>query len=166
MSLRKRGSVWWIDFYSPNGERIRRSTETENKAQAKELHDKLKVETWRLQKLGERPKRYWEDAVLGFLKEADDKATYEEDKSKLRWLDPFLAGKEIETINRELIDRMFFRSLGAGRRRRWCAAMRTSPRITWPPLCREGRTHGGHNSVTATVSLKAGVTVSPRNRWR
>ena len=59
MSLRKRGSVWFIDFRTPNGERICRSTETENKTQAKELHDKLKAETWRLQKLGERPKRYW-----------------------------------------------------------------------------------------------------------
>ena len=64
MSLRKRGSVWWIDFYTPNGERVRRSAETENKAQAKELHDKLKAEGWRLQKLGERPRRYWEDAVV------------------------------------------------------------------------------------------------------
>ena len=114
MSLRKRGSVWWIDFHSPNGERIRRSTETESKAQAKELHDKLKAETWRLQKLGERPKRYWEDAVLKFLKEAADKATYEGDKSKLRWLDPFLAGKELDHINRELIDRITDAKLAEG----------------------------------------------------
>jgi len=81
MSLRKLGTVWWIDFHSPNGERIRRSTETENKAQAKELHDKLKAETWRLQKLGERPKRYWEDAVLKFLDETADKASFEETRA-------------------------------------------------------------------------------------
>ncbi len=109
-------SVWWIDFYAPSGERIRRSTETENKTQAKELHDKLKAETWRLQKLGERPRRYWEDAVLRFLKEADDKATFEEDKSKLRWLDPFLAGKELETISRELIDGITGAKLAEGAR--------------------------------------------------
>lgn len=114
MSLRKRGSVWWIDFHAPNGERIRRSTETDNKTQAKELHDKLKAETWRLQKLGDRPKRYWEDAVLKFLKEAADKATHEGDKSKLRWLDPFLAGKELDHINRELIDRITDAKLAEG----------------------------------------------------
>jgi integrase len=34
------------------------------------------------------------------------KATHEEDKSKLRWLDPFLAGKELETLNKDLIDRI------------------------------------------------------------
>jgi integrase len=106
MSLRKRGSVWWIDFCTPNGERIRRSTETENNAQAKELHDKLKAEAWRLQKLGERPKRYREDAVVRYLKQTAHKATHEDDKSKLRWIDPFLAGKELDQINRELIDRI------------------------------------------------------------
>jgi hypothetical protein len=42
MSLRKRGSVWWIDIATPSGERVRQSTETGNKAQAQELHDKLK----------------------------------------------------------------------------------------------------------------------------
>ena len=114
MSLRKRGSVWWIDFCTPNGERIRRSAETENKAQAKELHDKLKAEAWRLQKLGERPKRYWEDAVVRYLKETAHKATHEGDKSKLRWIDPFLAGKELDQINRELIDRITDAKLAEG----------------------------------------------------
>ena len=114
MSLRKRGAVWWIDFCTPNGERVRRSAETENKAQAKELHDKLKAETWRLQKLGERPKRYWEDAVVRYLKETAHKATHEDDKSKLRWIDPFLAGKELDQINRELIDRITDAKLAEG----------------------------------------------------
>jgi hypothetical protein len=53
-----------VDFRAPNGERVRQSTETENKGQAQELHDKLKSETWRLQKLGDRPKRTWQDAVV------------------------------------------------------------------------------------------------------
>ena len=52
MSLRKRGSVWWIDFAAPNGERVRRSAETDNKAQAQELHDKLKSEVWGSRNLG------------------------------------------------------------------------------------------------------------------
>src|SRR5262249_27034969 len=48
----------------------------------------------------------WQDAVVRWLKEQSHKATHEEDKSKLRWLDRFLAGKELESINRELIDRI------------------------------------------------------------
>lgn len=104
MSLRKRGPVWWIDFVAPDGGRIRRSTETGNKAQAQELHDRLRNEVWRLQKLGDRPKRLWQDAAVRWLQEQSHKATHEDDKTKLRWLDPFLAGKELESINRPLID--------------------------------------------------------------
>jgi hypothetical protein len=115
MSLRKRGSSWVIDFYAPNGERIRRSAETENKVQAQELHDKLKSDVWRLQKLGERPKRAWEDAVVRYLKESAHKATHDDDKSKLRWLDRFLAGTELTCINRALVDRITEAKLAEGR---------------------------------------------------
>jgi hypothetical protein len=104
MSLRKRGLVWWIDFATPNGERVRRSAETGNKVQAQELHDKLKGEVWRLQKLGERPKRIWQDAVVRWLREQAHKASIEDDKDKLRWLERYLANRELETINRGLID--------------------------------------------------------------
>ena len=106
MSLRRRGSVWFIDFRTPQGERIRRSTETENKVQAKELHDKLKSEAWRLSKLGDRPKRIWQDAAVRWLKESAHKATHDEDIAKLRWLDKFLAGTELTNINRATIDRI------------------------------------------------------------
>ncbi len=106
MSLFKRrdSSVWWIDVTLPNGERIRRSTQTDNKAQAREFEARLISEAWRLQRLGERPRRFWEDAVLRFLKDTSHKATHEEDKAKLRYLDRFLAGKELTEINRTLID--------------------------------------------------------------
>lgn len=114
MSLRKRGSVWWIDFHAPNGQRVRRSTETENKAQAQELLDRLKAEAWRLQKLGERPRRVWNDAVVRWLREQAHKATIEGDRSKLRWLDRFLGGRELESINRELIDRITAAKLASG----------------------------------------------------
>jgi len=104
MSLRKRGSVWWIDIATPSGKRVRRSTETGNKAQAQELHDKLKSEVWRLQKLGCRPRRVWQDAAVRWLREQSHKASLEDDKEKLRWLDRYLANRELESINRALID--------------------------------------------------------------
>lgn len=106
MSIRKRGNVWWIDFVAPNGERVRRTTETDNKAQAQELHDKLKAEVWRISKLGERPRRTWNDAVVRWLKEQSHKASIESDKIHLRWLDKHLGGRELETISRQLVDRI------------------------------------------------------------
>lgn len=106
MSLRKRGSVWWIDFVSPNGERVRRSAETSNKAHAQELHDKLKAEVWRIDKLGDRPTRYWNEAVVRWFKEQGHKASIEADKVHLRWLDKHLRGRDLAAINRALIDRI------------------------------------------------------------
>ncbi len=104
MALSKRGSVWWIDFVEPNGKRVRQSAETNSRAQAQELHDQLKNDAWRVHRLGDRPKRIWQDAVERWLREQIHKATYEEDKSKLGWLDPYLADRELESINRALID--------------------------------------------------------------
>jgi len=94
MSLRKRGSVWWIDVATPSGARLRRSTDTGNKAQAQELHDKLKSELWRLQKLGDRPRRLRQDAAVRWLREQSHKASLEGDKEKLRWLERYLANRE------------------------------------------------------------------------
>ena len=106
MSLRKRGSVWWLDILAPSGERVRRSTGTEHKALAQELHDKLKVELWRVAKLGERPSRRWNDAAVRWVKESSHKATLDMDKAHLRWLHRFLDGKDLEAISRSLVDRI------------------------------------------------------------
>lgn len=114
MSLYKRSSTWWVDVISPSGERIRQSTGTDNKALAQEFHDKLKVELWRVSKLGERPSRTWNEAVVRWLKEQSHKATIETDKIHLRWLDKHLGGKQLEAINRSLVDRITETKLAEG----------------------------------------------------
>lgn len=106
MGIRKRGAVWWVDFTAPSGERIRRSAETGNRAQALEYHDALRAEAWRQSKLLQRPRRTWNEAVVRWLAETKQKATHEHDKAKLRWLDKHLGGVFLETINRAVIDRV------------------------------------------------------------
>ena len=103
MSLYKRGSTWWIDFTTASGERVRRSAETESKAEAKELHDKLKADSWRVAKLGEKPKYTWDDAGCQWLIATEHKRTHQGDVSKLGWLQQFLRGKELAAITREEI---------------------------------------------------------------
>jgi len=66
----------------------------------------LKAELWRVSKLGERPRRQWSEAVVRWLKESDHKATLETDKMHLRWLDRFLAGWQLDEINRAHVDRI------------------------------------------------------------
>jgi len=103
MSLFKRGSTWWIDFATPGGERVRCTARTTNKAQAQELHDKLKAESWRQGQLGERPKHTWDEAALKWLTETSHKATHADDKSKVRWLQQYFSGKLLQSIDRELV---------------------------------------------------------------
>lgn len=103
MSLFRRGTTWWIDFTTPGGKRIRCTTNTQDKTQAKELHDKLKSDAWRVQALGEKPKRTWDEAAYKWLMETQHKATHEEDKAKLRWLQQYFRGRPLESIDRELI---------------------------------------------------------------
>ena len=114
MSLRKRGGVWWIDVYAPSGERVRRTTETANKALAQELHDRLKAELWRIGHLGQKPRHTWNEAVVRWLKEQSHKATAAEDVTKLRWLDQFLGGKPLDTISRSFVDRITEAKLAQG----------------------------------------------------
>ena len=103
MSLYKRGSTWWIDFTTPSGARIRHSADTSNKIEAQELHDRLKAEHWRLQKLGEQPKRTWDEAAKKWLQETAHKRTHHEDVLKLDWLQQFLHNRALAEITRDEI---------------------------------------------------------------
>jgi integrase len=103
MSLYKRGSTWWIDFTTPSGERFRRSSETSNKVEAQELHDRLKAEHWRVQKLGERRRYTWDEAASKWLQETAHKRTRHEDVLKLAWLRQFVQSRILAEITRDEI---------------------------------------------------------------
>lgn len=103
MSLIKRGSTWYIDFATPSGERVRRSAGTSNKAQAQELHDKLKLESWRVDRLGDKPRYTWDEAGHKWLIESSHKKTYREDAKKLAWFQQYLRGRVLAEISRDEI---------------------------------------------------------------
>jgi integrase len=98
--------VWWIDFTAPSGERVRCSARTEDKAQAQELHDRLKSEAWRVSQLGEKQQRTWDEAALRWLKETEHKATHLEDVRMIAWLQQHLRGRYLSEITRESIARI------------------------------------------------------------
>ena len=106
MSLYRRQSVWWVRFTTPAGQRVRRSAGTVDKKKAQEFHDRLKAELWKVQTLGERPRRPWEEAVVRWMKEKAHKASIHADKMHFRWLDQHLRGKALSSINRDMIDRL------------------------------------------------------------
>lgn len=104
MSLYKRGETWWISFTAPDGKRIRKSAGTADRNQAQEYHDRLKVRLWEQHKLGVKPERTWQEAVVRWLKETSHKATHQGDISMLRWIDQYLGDLKLNQINRDVID--------------------------------------------------------------
>lgn len=114
MSLYKRGKIWWTRFTTPQGERIRESTGTEDRKQAQEYHDRLKAKYWEVQKLGEKPERSWQDAVMRWLDETSHKASQHDDILHLRWLDPSLGSLTLNSITRDQIDELIAKRKSEG----------------------------------------------------
>ena len=112
MSLyrRKDSTVWWVKLPPIRGESkpLQQSTGTADKRQAQQVHDQLAAARWEQERLGVKARHTWEEAVLRWLLETKHKATHEHDKAKLRCLDPYLGGKELQDIDRTLIDRIKF----------------------------------------------------------
>lgn len=104
MSLRRRGGVWHVSVTAPDGRRIRCSAGTPDRVAAQEFHDRLKVELWRIQKLGEKPRRTWKEAVVRYLTEVAHKATIEKDRAHLRRLDCHLGRKYLDEITKDVVD--------------------------------------------------------------
>lgn len=108
MLYKRNGSeTWWTRFTPPGGTEIRRSTRTTDKRQAQEYEDKLRSEQWRIRQLGERPRHTWPEAVVRWLEEQPaNKPSLDDDKARLRWMDPWLGGKRLDEIGRDLIDKL------------------------------------------------------------
>lgn len=114
MSIYKRGNVYWTRFTAPNGQRIYRSTGTEDKKLAQEFHDKLKAEIWRVSHLGEKPKYLWQDAVKRWLLERGDKRSVRDDKRFLCWFHKHLYDVKLVDINRHLVENLIQFRLAEG----------------------------------------------------
>lgn len=115
MSLYKRkdSPYWWIKI-CVNGHRIQRSAGTTDKQKAQEYHDKVKAQLWDETRLGIKPEHSWNEAVIRWLKETSHKATHDDDKCHLRWLDPLLGGVMLNDINRDLLERVIDARLAGG----------------------------------------------------
>ena len=102
MSLYKRkdSPFWWARF-THNGRRLQQSTGTADRVAAQQFHDKLKASLWEQDRLGVKPRRTWNDAVVRYLQETGNKATHQEDIRKLRWIDSFLRGVPLDGITRD-----------------------------------------------------------------
>jgi len=78
MSLYKhpKSPYWYVRFTTPSGERIKRSTGTHDRQAAQEYHDRLKADLWRQKRLGDKPKRMFDEAALEYLKSLEGRSNY------------------------------------------------------------------------------------------
>ena len=115
MSLyqRKDSPHWWVKITHGHG-CLQQSTGISDRRKAQEYHDKLKASLWDQEKLGVKPKHTWNEAVVRYLAETTHKASQHDDKSHLRWLDRHLNGVELQTINRDVLDRIMADRLADG----------------------------------------------------
>src|SRR6478672_6249137 len=105
MSLYRREDSphWWIQVVDPEGRRVQQSTGTADRVKAQELHDRTKVKIWDQKRLGVKVIRHWEEAVVRWLSEKTDKATLDDDRGHLRWLDRHLRGRTLNEIDRDVV---------------------------------------------------------------
>ena len=103
MSITLRGGVWHCHFVTPSGKRIRRSLGTGDKKQAQELHDKLKAEAWRVDKIGELPTRTFEECCIRWIREKEHKRSLDDDKTKIEYFLRHFSGRDISTITADQV---------------------------------------------------------------
>ena len=103
MSIYRRGNMWWVRFTTPGGQLVRQSAQTEDKQAAREYHDKLKAESWRVAKLGQKPTRTWDEAAYRWLQETQDKKSHIGDVYMVAWLQQFLSRKQLQDVTRDVV---------------------------------------------------------------
>lgn len=113
MALCKRGNVWWIRI-SHGGKRIQQSAGTCDKLAAQRLHDKIKSDLWKGIYLNEKPEKTWMEAVTRWVAESQHKRSLDDDKTHLRWLNPFLQSCTLRQIDRDLLDELTKKKLHEG----------------------------------------------------
>ncbi len=96
---RKDSPIWWASYTGPDGQRVRRSTGTSNKAEAKALEAKWKLETYRQQQWEEQPPRPFDELMLGYLNAtADEKRSADKDRMRTRHLRRHFGGRVMNSL--------------------------------------------------------------------
>ncbi len=100
--LQWRGGLIHTDV-TIGGQRIRVSTETADPEKAKAFLKRVEEDAYNRIKLGEKPRRTFEEACVRWLQEKADKKSLHSDEEKIRFWKKHLAGKFIDQIDRDMV---------------------------------------------------------------
>ena len=63
----------------------------------------MKAESWRVARLGDKPRRTWDEAAYKWLMETQHKKSHHEDVAKINWIQQFFRGKYLDELTRDVI---------------------------------------------------------------
>ncbi|MFD1806159.1 tyrosine-type recombinase/integrase [Pasteurella oralis] len=95
---KKQNGIWWVDFRTPSGQRVRHSTRTTDKKSAQEYHDKLKHESWKVEKLGKNPERTIEEAFVRYLEVSQGQKDLDTKIRHVQYWRTVFAGRKISSL--------------------------------------------------------------------
>ena len=101
---RKGSKNYQMDFTRKNGERVRRSSGTTNRAKAQQLHDKLKSESWDIDHIGKKRDYSWKEAVIRYKKDKQNIKSQEYLTQNIKHLHKFLSDVNLSDINTDMIN--------------------------------------------------------------
>lgn len=111
---RKDSRFWWIDVVLQNGRRIRQSTGTEDRGEAKAFIARLKADAFKESHLGIRSKRTWQEAVVRYLVVKSSLRSIEDVKRICRKLDPYLGHLALDQMTGDVLWKIIQSELGKG----------------------------------------------------
>ena len=96
---RPNSPFWWASFTDPSGGRTRRSTRTRDRKEAEALLAKWRVEIHREQHWGQQPTRTFDELILRYLQETQDrKRSAVRDKAIAVHLYRYYTGREMDSL--------------------------------------------------------------------
>lgn len=98
-----KSDIYYIDVTDLSGQRIRRSAGTKNRLEAKELHDRVRSEIWRIQQLGQRRVVTFDEAALEFLRASEHQRDYRSKVQHVKFWREQFGGKSISSLTTESI---------------------------------------------------------------
>lgn len=169
LKRRGKGGIWTTRFTSPDGTRIHRSTETTDRRLAQEFEDRLKSELWRIAKLGDAPRRSWQEAVVRWLDDRSAKDTIEKDRANLLWLDPHLGILYLDEISEDLLREVARVRGSEPANKRATSAPRTAPnKRRKPAVAPAGRPPKRTSPATVNrmLALIRSILRAARDEWK
>jgi integrase len=96
---RKDSIVWWASFVDASGKRVRRTTGTSNRREAKALEAKWKLEAFKANQWGDEPERNFSELMVAYLKvSAREKRSHDRDLVSVRHLRRAFGGRSLNTL--------------------------------------------------------------------